>query len=203
MWGQQSNPVLGTAWQTPYNAPALLQQNLQSYVGTCVTVANNAVSGTDLGNRLFGTGNDAGLAPPTYQAFLPTTSAQVVLENFALNDANPGNQWNEDPSTFQWYLVVFITETVKAGKIPALEEPNPTSIAAWNAVLPTYVNVIDNVAAQYNVPLVKQYDYISSLPNWQSMLIDGLHPTPALYELKASREATVVLPIVQALMGKS
>jgi acyl-CoA thioesterase-1 len=199
MWGTQS--VNGTAYQTPYNPPALMQANLQSYLGVCVTVSNDAVAGTDYGNRLFGTGNDAGLAFPQYQNWLLNNASQVVIVNFALNDANPGNVWNETPDEFRQDMEVFVTETAAAGKFIVLEEPNPTAFEPWNTILATYVAIIDQVAAEHNIPLVQQYDYIMSLPNWQSMLIDGLHPTPALYEIKASREVAVLLPIVKTLSG--
>jgi lysophospholipase L1-like esterase len=55
------------------------------------------------------------------------------------------------------------------------------------------------VATQMNVPLVTQFDYIQSLPNWQSMLTDGVHPGDQLYAIKAQREYDVIAPLVKSL----
>ncbi|WP_234775160.1 SGNH/GDSL hydrolase family protein [Paraburkholderia tropica] len=197
MYGTQSTNGLDP-YQTPYNAPALMQQNLQSYVGQTVTVINDGKPGTSLSNRLFGTFGDAGV---TWQQYLDTTPFQIVIENFGLNDSNPNNVWNESPADFQWDLTVFATAAVKAGRVVVFEEPNPCADPVWNAQVAQYSQIIDQVAAQYGIPLVKQYDYIMSLPNWQSLLIDGLHPTPDLYEIKASREIAVLLPIVKKLLN--
>lgn len=62
-----------------------------------------------------------------------------------------------------------------------------------------YVTVLRNVAQANQVTLIAQYDYIASLPNWQAMLTDCLHPNDALYAIKAQREAAVLGPMVQAL----
>jgi lysophospholipase L1-like esterase len=191
MWGFR--PVNGGAVQVDGNPPALLQAALQQQFGPLVTVQNNAIPGMTMANRLEGT---APYSQP-YSAWATSDHANIVIENFSLNDDTVTN--NESPEMFQNYLVQFVSDSQAAGKTVVLEEPN----ACWNcpATLVNYVNVIDSVALQMNLPLVKQYDYTMSLPNWQSMLVDGIHPNDALYALKAQREADVIGPIVQHLMN--
>jgi hypothetical protein len=62
------------------------------------------------------------------------------------------------------------------------------------------VTVIDDVAQQRGVALIRQYAYIQTLPNWKAMLADGIHPTDALYAIKGQREAAVLGSIVAGLM---
>ncbi|KLU27800.1 hypothetical protein EOS_02475 [Caballeronia mineralivorans PML1(12)] len=85
-----------------------------------------------------------------------------------------------------------------AGKIPVLEEPNPMCAPAV-VNMPAYKGPMAKLAAQRGVLLIKQYDYILSLPNWQSMLFDCIHPTAAMYAIKAQREADQISALVKSL----
>lgn len=194
MYGFQTSDNFQKSWQTANNPPALLQAQLQAQFGTVVTVINNGVPGATLGERMDGL---AGVT--SYAQQIAAQTAQVVIVNFAINDANPGNAYHETPDQFRNYLIQFIATSQAAGRIVVLEEPNPVTDPTINAAIANMVQVTDQVALQMNLPLVKQYDYILSLPNWQTLLIDGVHPTDALYEVKEQREADVVLPIVQKL----
>ncbi|MBU9316521.1 SGNH/GDSL hydrolase family protein [Burkholderia multivorans] len=178
---------VGTAYrQAPDNEPATVQAILQSKLGPTVTVENHGVSGSLISQRLNGT------AP--YTAPYVPGPAQIVVANWALNEAfNPNI---ETPDQFRQYLVQFVNDVRAAGKIVVLEEPNPST---QTMSLGPYVAAIDSVAIQLNVPVIKQYDYILSLPNWQSMLSDGTHPTNELYKIKAQRQADVLEPIVRSL----
>lgn len=191
MWGFRAQN--GIAVQVTANPPALLQAALQQQFGPLVKVQDNAIPGMTMANRLEGT---APYSMP-YQTWAPSTHANIVIENFALNDDTVTN--NESPEMFQNYLLQFVSDSQAAGEIVVLEEPNACSNCP--ATLVNYVNVIDNVAQQMNLPIVKQYAYTMSLPNWQSMLVDGIHPDDALYALKAQRELAVIAPIVQSLGG--
>jgi lysophospholipase L1-like esterase len=192
MWGYRKQPD-GTVIQVPQNPPVLLQQSLRAAVGPSVTVQNNAISGTSLGNRMDGTG---GFVQP-YATFAAANHADIVIENFALNDTN---QYSVEQ--FQSYLTAFVQQSQQLGRIVVLEEPNPTNVEAFNQLVAQRVAVIDAVAQMYNVPVVKQWDYIQSLPNWQSLLSpDGIHPSDALYAIKAQREESVIAPLVKSLTG--
>ncbi|MFL9928017.1 hypothetical protein P0D88_01810 [Paraburkholderia sp. RL18-103-BIB-C] len=59
---------------------------------------------------------------------------------------------------------------------------------------------MDNIAQQYNVPLVRQYDHITSLPNWQSHLSGCFYPDEWLLNIKAQRQAAVLAPLVKTII---
>jgi lysophospholipase L1-like esterase len=179
------------------NVQAMLQQEFGD-----VTVENRSVSATTLRDALTGAnGYGAPLA-----AYLATSNASWVLENYGINDLR-----TETPDSYRALLVQFI-ETVRAtGKIPVLEEPNPLCHPATapqnieetdanGQTMAAYVDVIDEVAAQYGIPLVRQYKPILALPNWCALISDGwAHPSPQLYQIKAANEAAVLGPLVKQL----
>jgi hypothetical protein len=159
-----------------------------------VTVANHGVGGATVADVLNGV---AGYKMGWKDA-LPTNAEQIEIAKWAVNDSNP--VVNESTTVFENDLIYWIQITQAAGKTVVLEEPNPVCNPAF-ATLPQYVAVIDKVAAQLALPLIKQYDYILSLPNWQSYLgSDCTHPADdRLYQIMAQREYDVVQPIVAAL----
>ncbi|MFM0022204.1 SGNH/GDSL hydrolase family protein [Paraburkholderia azotifigens] len=177
--------VNGVLVQTQNNAPALLQSSLRAQYGATVSVKNDGVGGSTIAQRLNGT--------VPYTAPYTPDSSQIVIGNWALNDAAQ----SVDVQQFQSSIVQFVTLVRAAGKTVVLEEPNPSTTVAN---LGAYVAAIDYVATQMNVPLVQQYVYIQSLPGWQSMLTDGVHPNDAMYAIKAQREADVIGPIVATLL---
>jgi acyl-CoA thioesterase-1 len=183
-----------TAIMTPNTTPANLQKLLQANLGSVVTVVNHGVSAATLSNALSGTG---GYKTPWKDA-LASNTEQIEIARWAVNDSNPAA--NESPTEFENYLISWIQVTQAAGKTVVLEEPNPVCNVAF-ATLPQYVAVIDKVAAQIALPLIKQYDYILSLPNWQSYFgPDCTHPSgDQLYQIMAQREAQVLTPIVATL----
>lgn len=178
--------INGETLRTAANPPALLQQKF----GTAATVINNAKGGADVTQALFG------LAPrytDTMTTRIASDGAQIVLSNFAINDSIRLAQ--ED---YRNGLVSWINSVRTMGRTPVLEEPNPT--CAPNITrLDEYVTILRDVAAQQNVTLIAQYDYIKALPNWQGMLSDCIHPLDALYAVKAQREYDVLAPIVASL----
>lgn len=184
----------GTYEYTANNAPVNLQALLQKANGTSVTVVNSGVGGATVANVLNGV---ARYTKPWKDA-LPSNSANIVIANWAINDSNP--IVNESTTVFENDLIYWIQITQAAGKTVVLEEPNPVCNSSF-AALPQYVAVIDKVAAQLNLPLVKQYNYILSLADWNSYLgTDCTHPADdRLYQIKAQREYDVLAPIVKAM----
>lgn len=185
----------GTYEYTANSAPANLQVSLQKAYGTSVTVVNSGAGGSTVADVL----NGVGRYTKPWKDALPSNSANIVIANWAINDSNPNV--NESTTVFENDLIYWIQITQAAGKTVVLEEPNPVCNPAL-AALPQYVDVIDKVAAQLAVPLIKQYDYIQSLPNWQSYLgSDCTHPgDDRLYQIKAQREFDVVQPIVAKML---
>ncbi|MBN3763093.1 SGNH/GDSL hydrolase family protein [Burkholderia sp. Ac-20365] len=194
MWGFQTSDGFNKSWQTPNNPPALLQAALQARFGPQVIVQNNGVPGATLVDREKGVN---GYSEP-YARWVANSPAHIVIVNFALNDAD--NHLKEPPAVFRAHLMRFIEQSRSAGRIVVLEEPNPVDYAVNRSIVPRYVAVVDEMAKHYRLALIRQYGYIGAMHDWRALLIDGVHPTDALYRLKAERQREVVEPIVAKLM---
>lgn len=191
IWGYAGTAANGTYIQSANNSVAVLQEELQAKLGSTVAVQNNGSSGAKAIDSLNGT-------PPYYTQPFATrlaanNAAHIVLSNYAVNDSMGRTFEQYAADLTNWIAVVRAT-----GKTPVLEEPNPVCDPRMPNV-GAYVTVMRNVADQQGVTLIEQYDFIASLPNWQSMLIDCIHPSDALYKIKAHREAAVLMPLVKSM----
>ncbi len=177
-----------------------LQADLQSTLGSTVTVVTNAVGGTTLADMLAGTN-----FPMPFQQYLSSTSSAIITENFGLNDRSVTSA-----DAFRSELIQFVTMVKAAGKTPVLEEPNPVCnlptgmdsehVYADGQTVSTFVDVIDSVGAQEQVQVIHQYSLMKELPVWCNLLSDGTeHPTPAGYLIKAQNAAVVLAPLVKSL----
>lgn len=192
MYGFAStSPTTGA--YTDSNAPAYLQQFLRGIYGPVVTVANEGVGGTTLGELIAG--KDGKHLPWAQQ--MANSHAQVVIVNHGMNDVLAGV--GETPDQYRALLVEFVTVARQNGKTPVFDEPNPACDTQHNA-LASYVKIMDDVGQQMGVPVVSQFAYIQTLPNWQGYLADCIHPSPALYAIKAQRMAVVLSPLVANLL---
>jgi hypothetical protein len=156
-----------------------------------VTVVNHASGGTSstLVNEMAGVD---GMGAPFAQRIM-ASKADIVLDNHAVND-----DLSQSLAPYSDALVAWITAVRAAGKVPVLEEPNPVCDGN-HPYLENYVSSMDNIAAQYNVPVVAQYAYLQTIPNYCSHLSAGLYPDASIYALKAQRQAAALAPIVQKL----
>lgn len=188
--------VPGVGWpQNPLNVPYYLQVSLQAQFGLGVTVSNQGVSSTTGGMLLHGT--DGMHAP--WQQQMAQSKAQIVAINHEINDSGLGQ---ETPTDYQFALEQLVGIARNAGKIVVLEEPAPVCYDVTKAALQEqYLAVMRSVAAELNVPLVANYDYVKSLPNWQAMEPDCIHPNADLYKIVADRENAVLAPIVKLVMS--
>lgn len=186
--------INGVPGVTPNTAPANLQKLLQANLGSGVTVINRGIGGATVADAL----QAAAGYTQWWKDVLATDPAEIEVAAWAVNDSNPVT--HETPEQFETLLLYWIQITQAAGKKVVLEEPTPVCNGMF-AALPQYVEVIDKVAAQLALPLIKQYDYIQSLPNWQSYLgPDCTHPADdRLYQIKAQREYDVIAPIVKGM----
>jgi lysophospholipase L1-like esterase len=117
--------------------------------------------------------------------------ARIVIENFGINDAYlPAEEYRGN-------LRQFVDAVRASGKLPVLEEPNPVCVG--HESLDGLVGILNEVAREKSVPLVKQYEAIKALPGWQAMLTDCVHPGDALYAFKAAREAEVLAQVIRTL----
>lgn len=181
-----AHEINGTVFISENNPPALLQKKL----GGSATVINNGKGGADVTQAL------GGIAPryvDTLATRLASDGAQIVISNFAINDSIRLSQ-----EEYRNGLISWVNAVRNMGRLPILEEPNPTC-ASNITRLDEYVGILRDVSAQQNVTLIAQYDYIKTLPNWQSMLWDCIHPRDSMYEIKAQREYDVIAPIVVTL----
>ena len=191
----------GTGSRSARNEPAILQSKLQSAFGNDIYVANYGIGGTEASNLLNGTG--AVTVP--WSRRMATSTAQIVMVNFGQNDALYANVSKpkatpETPDDYARVMSEIVTIARAAGKIVVIEEPNPSCMTIRARALPAYVEKLKDVARQQNVPLVAQHDYIQSRSDWMSLLSDCVHPTEALYELKAQKSLDVLAPIVETLL---
>jgi acyl-CoA thioesterase-1 len=193
--------VNGVYVVTANSAPTDLQADLQESLGPTVTVENHGIGGTTVCQRVNGT------APytQTLAQELSTDQSQNVIGNWLINDSS--DQSTETPTQYQQCWEQFVTVVRAAGKTPLIEEPNPVVGSTFNpsdptvyANFPNYLAIMRSVAQSLGVTLITQYDYIQTLPNWQEMLTDGVHPDDALYSIKAQRELSTLLPLVENLV---
>lgn len=194
MWGATS--VDGTLVQASPTPPELLQAGLQHALGARydVTVINHGMPRSQACQRMNGTV----VYTTTLADDLKSSPAQYVLENFGINDAD-SLVADESLTQFQQCLEAFVDTVRAAGKTPILEEPNPVADnVPYATILPTYVAVVDAVAQEKGVLLIQQFQAIQALPAWQSMLSDGVHPTPGLYEIRVQREVAAIGPLIVA-----
>ncbi|WP_321968828.1 SGNH/GDSL hydrolase family protein [Paraburkholderia tropica] len=187
MYGNEYPNGATTPVRSASPAPEVAAQTLQSTYQLTVTVENNGSPGTTVAQNLAG----HVLAP--LAARLATDSSRIVIENFAINDCTVETVQQFHDDLTQWVNVVR-----SMGKIPVLEEPNPVTRAGFDA-LPSFVAMVNQVGTEQNVTVIQQYAYIQSLPSWQAMLTDGVHPNDALYAIKGQREAAILAPLINGL----
>ena len=180
------------------NAVAYLQDDLQARFGDRVRVTNYGVGNTMATQLRDGTGNRR--AGPTaglpWQERLAASPAQIVLINYGINEV----MQNQTPEQFYTAETTLVKTARARGKQPVLQTANPMPDNRLNARLATMVAMTRRVAAEQQVPLVDQFAYISSLPDWKTLMSDGAHPKPDLYRLKAEQDCRVVEPLVRRLL---
>lgn len=184
--------INGEFVQTANSAPVVLQKALRAKFGPTLTVENRGIGGADVKSSVHG------LAPFYSQPLanrMSTEPAQIVLANYGINDSRPGNV---SEAEYKLALEKWVDDVRAAGKTAVLEEPNPTCDAK-HLNLPSYVAIMRDVALSKQVVLIEQYDRIKSLPDWQSMLTDCVHPKDGLYAIKAQREADVLVPLIKGM----
>jgi lysophospholipase L1-like esterase len=192
IWGVET--INGVQVQTKNSAPVVLQADLQSQLGSGISIRvdNRAMPGSTTEDSLYG------VMPYYAQPFatrINSLPGQIVLADYAVNDSRMRTTDEYNTDLTQWVAAVRA-----AGKIPVLEEPNPVCDPTVPN-LDAYVSIMRTVAQTRNVPLIEQYDYIKSLTNWQSMLTDCVHPNDALYAIKAQREAWALAPVVLSIVS--
>jgi hypothetical protein len=176
------------------NEPAALQSLLQQrFNDTGITVTNRATGGTSssLYNELRGMDGNG----DPFAGRIKLSAASIVIESHTINDALGG----ETVADYRQYLADWVVAVRAAGKTPVLEESGPVCDSD-HPQLAAYVQAMDDAAVAYDVPIIKQYAYISALPDWQSHMASCLVPDAYLDNIKAQREADVIGTLVKTLI---
>jgi lysophospholipase L1-like esterase len=176
------------------NAVTWLQDALHTTYGERVSVVNLGVGGTMAYQLRNGT--DRATGGPWAQR-LAMSDAQIVTLNYGINEV----MHNQTPEQFYAAETALVKTALALGKEPVLQTSNPMPDGRLNARLAAMVAMTRRVAAEQHVPLVDQYAFISSLPDWQSMMSDGAHPKPELYRLKAGQDLRAIDPLVRRLLA--
>jgi lysophospholipase L1-like esterase len=176
--------------QTAKPVPEQVQTFLQAKYGPTVTVVNHGVPGDLTPFLLSGDGFNLPWAQQMAQS-----KADIVYLNYGINDANATS--GESASDFQANLNQIISIAKAAGKTVVLETANPVNdpTGAHDA-LPQFVAAELITAQQWDVTVIDQFNYLSGMANWDSLLSDPLHPTQDGYNLKAKFEFQALDPIV-------
>jgi lysophospholipase L1-like esterase len=183
MYGLET--INGRFVQSASPPPRLVQTRLRELFGPGITVNGYGSPGANLRVELAGTDNYS----TPLQARLAVSRARIVIENYGINDAwLPAEEYRTN-------LVRFVDVVRASGKLPVLEEPNPVCVG--HETLDELVAILNQVAREKAVPLVKQYDAIKALPNWQALLTDCVHPGDELYAFKAAREAEALAQVIR------
>lgn len=181
-----------------HNAVTYLQDELRARYGDRVQVTNYGVGGTTATQLRDGTGGRR-TGPTTglpWQERLAVSPAQIVLINYGINEV----MRNQTPEQFYTAETTLVKTARALGKQPVLQTANPMPDNRLNARLAAMVAMTRRVAVEQQVPLVDQFAYVSSLPDWKTLMSDGAHPKPELYRLKAQQDFQVVEPLVQRLL---
>jgi hypothetical protein len=185
--------VNGVAVIAQQPAPAILEFLLQSNYGDGITVANHGVNGSTAMQLLNGDGTNL-----PWNQQMAQSKANIVYFNFGINDSRPEN--NESVSQYQQALETLVKIAQANNKKVILETPNPSGDPDASA-LPTYVDAMRAVQAEFNLTMIDEYQYLSGL-NWQSLMSDALltHPTQYGYEVKAQYELPVFGPVIKSMI---
>ena len=158
-----------------------------------VTIANHASGGTASSLVNMRAGMDGG-GPPFAQR-IAGSKAVIVLDNHAINDDLVQSLGPYTDALIQW-----VQDVRNAGKVPVIEEPNPVCDGN-HPYIENYVTTMENVAIAYNVPIVRQYHEILSMPDWQNHMWNCFLPDDYLLNIKAQRQAAVLAPMIRNLLS--
>jgi hypothetical protein len=178
----------------PLSEPADTQTILQAQFGGTVTIDNRAEGGT--ASTLVNMMNGVDGGGPPFAERVKSSKAQIVLDAHAVND-----DLSQSLGPYTDALIAWVQAVRAAGKVAVLEEPGPVCDDS-RPYLANYVSVMDSVAAQYNIPIVKQYEYLLTIPNLCAHYTAGIYPDNAIYQIKAQRQAQVLAPLVKAALGE-
>ena len=174
-----------------------LNQMLQTRYGHNVTIINkgalSAQSKDLLHGRYFYKKNKS------WREEMAASPADLILLNFATNDARHYHfkdiepDYIVSPEQYRAIMAELIAVAQQYGKAVMVQEPHPLCGRAEKWDVAPYVAQLDSLAREENVPLVRQYQRIQQIKNWQTLMSpDCIHPSEALYQIKAQETFRVL-----------
>lgn len=167
--------------------------SINNRFGPAVSIANFGKSGTCAVQLLTGNGD-----LPAWSERVKQSNANIVTFSYGLNDQN---SCHRTPQQFADDLRQLVDLTVSAGKLAILVEPTPSTTPDRQS-LADYVGAMNLVAEEWKIPIIQHYKIWTSLPDWKSLLSDGVHPTEQGYQIKGLTEYQALAPIIIEDMQK-
>lgn len=146
-----------------------------------VVVEVRAVSGTTSAQLLAGTD---GLNQPWPQS----VHADLVVINHGINDQDPIK--GEPIDQYEANL----RELVKKSPAPVIFE-TPNDAPPGNLRYGAYAQRMEDVAASLGLPVADTFNYVHTVPNWETYFNDGAHPGAAMYGLIVKNS---LAPVIEA-----
>lgn len=165
----------------------IIYTSINNRFGPSVSIANKGVSGTCANELLSGDGEHLPWSERVKQS-----TADIITFGYGLNDEVACHR---SPQQFADDLRQLVDLSMAAGKLPVLIEPTP-STTPDRKDLATYVGAINLVAEERKIPVIQNYKIWTSIPNWEGLLSDGVHPTDTGYRIKGLAEYQALSPII-------
>lgn len=189
VYGTQMQPD-GTYSRTRNNEPDLVQWGLQKHYGVKVFVENKGVPGSICSDFLWG---QRGVSQ-SWATEMKSSQADIVIMSTGINDAG---RMSTNDFIFCYEQLAGIAQ--QNGKIFIMESSNPVN-QSWNNLVWAESNRQNYVATYYDSMLIDQWSMIyNSGINWAAMEQDGIHPTDALYQIKATNTISALIPVIDAI----
>lgn len=182
---------------TKNNEVSILNQLLQGKYGSGVRVVNKGAPSAQAIELLNGRYKYD--RNPPWQQVMKTSRANMILLNFATNDARHYHfkdiekDYIVSPQRYTEVMMSLINSAKANGKEVILQEPHPLCGGAEKWDVAPYSAQLDGIARKANVPLVDQYQRIRAMPDWKNMMSpDCIHPSETLYRVKALETFKVI-----------
>lgn len=194
--------VGGKLQLSEFSEPVLVHAGLRSHFGKDVVVNNFGIGGTQAVELLRG---QMGYEKPWLERMM-YSKADIIVLNFSWNDKQyyffpvEGRE-AVSPTQFAAVLSELIFIAKWAGKEVVLQDPNPGDFDfSKSDKLQQYISAIHKVSVEKNTPLVDNFEYIMKIPDWRTYLSeDKIHPSDALYGIKAKRSLEIILPLARQI----
>jgi lysophospholipase L1-like esterase len=175
-----------TGTQVGAPAPAVFAAQLPA--AARYAVRNEGVSGTTACQLLQGRDN----VHPEWTTQMRDSNAKFVIINHGINDQR--TDIGESVAAYRTCLTSLAVIARQAGKIVIFETPNPTDQSGLG--LETYVAGMRAVAAEQAIPVIDQYQYLTTLLGGRevrTLMPDGTHPSDETYAVKGRFAASEFL----------